>query len=400
MSDHHRPRPRRRRASSSATTTRSAPRSRTQLGLGNIMQVPAPREDRDQHGRRRGHRRSRRCSRAPSRDLTIITGQKPIVTKAKKSIAGFKLREGNAIGAKVTLRGDRMWEFLDRLISVAIPRIRDFRGLAPDAFDGRGNYTFGVTEQLIFPEIDYDKVDATRGMDITIVTTARTDAEGKALLDAFGFPFKREGQQELDGQEGAHQQAAAQAEVQGPRLHPLPPLRPPARGVPQVRPLPHLPARAGPRRRGPRRDQGQLVRGGDTMTMTDPIADMLTRIRNANVAMHDEVRMPSLEAEGGARRDPRARRATSRASTSPTTPSEPGQRADDQDEVLARAGPHDLRPAPGVQAGPAGLQPRPTKVPRVLGGLGVAVLSTSQGLMTDREARKRNVGGEVLCYVW
>ncbi|MGH9123962.1 MAG: 50S ribosomal protein L5 [Acidimicrobiales bacterium] len=128
------------------------------------------------------------------RDLTIITGQKPLVTKAKKSIAGFKLREGNSIGAKVTLRGDRMWEFFDRLISLAIPRIRDFRGLNPDSFDGRGNYTFGVTEQLIFPEIDYDKVDVPRGMDITVVTTARTNAEGRALLDAFGFPFRREGQ--------------------------------------------------------------------------------------------------------------------------------------------------------------------------------------------------------------
>ena len=128
------------------------------------------------------------------RDLQQIAGQKPIVTKAKKSIAGFKLREGMPIGAKVTLRGDRMWEFLDRLIALAIPRIRDFRGLPADSFDGRGNYTFGVTEQLIFPEIDYDKVDNPRGMDITIVTTARTDAEGRALLAAFGFPFKREGQ--------------------------------------------------------------------------------------------------------------------------------------------------------------------------------------------------------------
>jgi len=128
------------------------------------------------------------------RDLQQIAGQKPIVTKAKKSIAGFKLREGMPIGAKVTLRGDRMWEFLDRLIALAIPRIRDFRGLPANSFDGRGNYTFGVTEQLIFPEIDYDKVDNPRGMDITIVTTARTDAEGKALLAAFGFPFKREGQ--------------------------------------------------------------------------------------------------------------------------------------------------------------------------------------------------------------
>jgi large subunit ribosomal protein L5 len=113
------------------------------------------------------------------------------VTRAKKSIAGFKLREGNAIGAKVTLRGDRMWEFYDRLVSLAIPRIRDFRGLNPDSFDGRGNYTFGVTEQLIFPEIDYDKIDTVRGMDITICTSARTDDEGRALLRSLGFPFRR-----------------------------------------------------------------------------------------------------------------------------------------------------------------------------------------------------------------
>ena len=124
-------------------------------------------------------------------DLTIITGQKPLVTRAKKSIAGFKLREGNAIGAKVTLRGDRMWEFYDRLVSIAIPRIRDFRGLNPNSFDGRGNYTFGVTEQLIFPEIDYDKIDTVRGMDVTICTSARTDDEGRALLRALGFPFRR-----------------------------------------------------------------------------------------------------------------------------------------------------------------------------------------------------------------
>ena len=127
------------------------------------------------------------------RDLSLISGQKPIVTKAKKSIAAFKLRQGNSIGAKVTLRGDRMWEFFDRLISLAIPRTRDFRGLSPKGFDGRGNYTFGVNEQLIFPEIDYDKVDAPRGMDVSIVTTGRTDDEGRALLEAFGFPFRREG---------------------------------------------------------------------------------------------------------------------------------------------------------------------------------------------------------------
>lgn len=125
------------------------------------------------------------------RDLRVITGQQPMVTRARKSIASFKLRAGMPIGAKVTLRGDRMWEFFDRLTSVAIPRIRDFRGISAKSFDGRGNFSMGVTEQLIFPEVDFDSVDHTRGMDITIVTTAKTDEEAKALLDAFGFPFKK-----------------------------------------------------------------------------------------------------------------------------------------------------------------------------------------------------------------
>ena len=122
-------------------------------------------------------------------DLRVITGQQPMICRATKSIATFKLRAGMPIGAKVTLRGDRMYEFLDRLIAAAIPRIRDFRGLSPHSFDGHGNYSMGVTEQIIFPEIDYDKVDRTRGMDITFVTTAKTDDEGRALLSAFGFPF-------------------------------------------------------------------------------------------------------------------------------------------------------------------------------------------------------------------
>jgi large subunit ribosomal protein L5 len=161
------------------------------LGLGNIMQVPRFEKVVINMGVGRATQQQSLIDGAV-RDLTIITGQKPLVTKAKKSIAAFKLREGNAIGVKVTLRGDRMWEFLDRLISLAIPRIRDFRGLPSRSFDGRGNYTFGVTEQLIFPEIDYDKVDTPRGMDITVVTSARTDDEGRALLTAFGFPFKRE----------------------------------------------------------------------------------------------------------------------------------------------------------------------------------------------------------------
>jgi len=127
-------------------------------------------------------------------ELTLLTGQKAIIRKAKKSIANFKLREGNEIGAKVTLRGDRMWEFYDRLVSLAIPRIRDFRGMSPKQFDGSGNYTFGLTEQLVFPEIDYDRIDTVRGMDITIVTTAATDDQGRALLRALGFPFRRDGQ--------------------------------------------------------------------------------------------------------------------------------------------------------------------------------------------------------------
>ena len=124
-------------------------------------------------------------------DLRTITGQQPMTTRAKKSIAAFKLRKGMPIGAKVTLRGDRMWEFLDRLLATALPRIRDFRGINPESFDGRGNYSMGVDEQLIFPEVDYDKVDRVRGMDITFVTTANTDEECRALLDGFGFPFKK-----------------------------------------------------------------------------------------------------------------------------------------------------------------------------------------------------------------
>ena len=168
------------------------PQLQAALGLANVMQVPTLEKIVINMGVGKATQQPSLLESAVT-DLTIISGQKPLVTKATKSIASFKLREGQSIGAKVTLRGDRMWEFLDRLISLAIPRIRDFRGL-PTKFDGNGNYTFGVGEQLIFPEIDYDKVDQARGMDITIVTTAASDAEGRALLDAFGFPFKREGQ--------------------------------------------------------------------------------------------------------------------------------------------------------------------------------------------------------------
>jgi large subunit ribosomal protein L5 len=159
-----------------------------ELGYGNVMQVPTIEKIVVNMGVGDAIKDGRMLEAAVG-DLETITGQKPIVTKARKSIAGFKLREGMAIGAKVTLRGDRMWEFLDRLLSIALPRIRDFRGLPPKAFDGKGNYTIGVTEQLIFPEIDYDKVPRVRGMDITVVTTARTDDEGRALLLALGFPI-------------------------------------------------------------------------------------------------------------------------------------------------------------------------------------------------------------------
>ena len=160
-----------------------------ELGLGNVMQVPRL----EKIGINMG---VGKATQQPSllegavKDLEQITGQKPLVTKARKSIASFKLREGNAIGAKVTLRGDRMWEFLDRLVSIALPRIRDFRGLAPESFDGRGNYSIGIREQIIFPEINYDDIQAVRGLDVAITTTAQNDEEGLALLRGLGMPFR------------------------------------------------------------------------------------------------------------------------------------------------------------------------------------------------------------------
>jgi large subunit ribosomal protein L5 len=165
------------------------PRLMEQRGYANRMEVPRLEKIVVNMGVGDAVREARLLDAALD-DLTVITGQKPIVTKARKSIAGFKLRQGMSIGAKVTMRGYRMWEFLDRLLSTALPWIRDFRGLTPEAFDGHGNYTIGVTEQLIFPEIDYDKVVQVRGMDITVVTTARNDDEGRALLVALGFPLQ------------------------------------------------------------------------------------------------------------------------------------------------------------------------------------------------------------------
>jgi large subunit ribosomal protein L5 len=160
-----------------------------QFGYANVMQVPGVVKVVVNMGVGDAAKDSKLIEGA-IRDLSAITGQKPLVTKARKSIAQFKLREGMPIGAHTTLRGDRMWEFLDRLVSVALPRIRDFRGLSPKQFDGNGNYTFGLTEQSMFHEIDQDKIDRVRGMDITVVTSATNDDEGRALLKALGFPFK------------------------------------------------------------------------------------------------------------------------------------------------------------------------------------------------------------------
>jgi large subunit ribosomal protein L5 len=166
-------------------------RLQRELELPNIMQVPRPVKIAINMGVGDAIKEPRQLEGAV-RDLTAIAGQKPLVTKAKQSIAGFKIREGQSIGAKVTLRGDRMWEFLDRLVSVALPRIRDFRGLSPKGFDGHGNYTLGLTEQLVFPEVDYDSIVKVRGMDITVVTTAVSDDQGRTLLAALGFPFRQQ----------------------------------------------------------------------------------------------------------------------------------------------------------------------------------------------------------------
>jgi len=166
-----------------------APQLKESLGLNNVMEVPRITKITLNMGVGEAIG-DKKVLEAAMADMERISGQKPVITKARKSIAGFKVREGWPIGCKVTLRSDRMYEFLERLISIAIPRIRDFRGISPKSFDGRGNFAMGVTEQIIFPEIEYDKVDSLRGLDITITTTARTDDEGRALLRAFNFPLK------------------------------------------------------------------------------------------------------------------------------------------------------------------------------------------------------------------
>ncbi len=167
-----------------------APRLKDELGLDNVMQIPRLEKIVVNMGVGEAVQDKKSIDSAMD-ELTLITGQKPKLNRSRKSIANFKVREGMPVGASVTLRGARMWEFFDRLLGIAIPRIRDFRGLNPRSFDGRGNYSFGVTEQLIFPEVDFDQVSTTRGMDITICTSATNDEHARALLDAFGFPFRK-----------------------------------------------------------------------------------------------------------------------------------------------------------------------------------------------------------------
>jgi large subunit ribosomal protein L5 len=168
------------------------PALKKSLNMSNIMEVPRIQKVVVNIGLGEALENAKALDAAVA-DLTQITGQKPVVTKARLSIANFKLREGRSIGAKVTLRGERMWSFLDRLMNVALPRVRDFRGISPNAFDGRGNYTLGLREQLVFPEIDYDKIDKLRGLEISIVTTARNDEQGRQLLQMLGMPFRKEG---------------------------------------------------------------------------------------------------------------------------------------------------------------------------------------------------------------
>jgi large subunit ribosomal protein L5 len=169
-----------------------APALKDAIGTDNVMQIPRISKIVVNIGVGEALDNAKALEAAVA-DLTLITGQKPIITKAKKSIANFKLREGRQIGVKVTLRGERMWSFLDRLMNIALPRVRDFRGISPNAFDGRGNYTLGLREQLVFPEIEYDKIDKLRGLEISIVTTARNDDESRQLLQMLGMPFRKEG---------------------------------------------------------------------------------------------------------------------------------------------------------------------------------------------------------------
>ena len=352
-------------------------------------------------------------------ELTTIAGQHAQVRRATKSIASFKLREGMPVGARVTLRGTRMYEFLDRLASIALPRIRDFRGLDPGSFDGRGNYSIGIREQIIFPEIDYDKVPSVRGLDIAITTSATTDEHGRALLGALGLPFAAEGT--LGSVSVAKRSAprrpissiprgreAGQVEgAQGPRSRVVKhytryaqPVRSTEGGLSQVRALPDLPARARPPGRRSRHDEVELV--GEEM-LTDPIADMLTRIRNANRALHDSASMPTSRMKEEIARilKDEGYIADYRVVETKDEKDEPLpyktlvvelKFARDRRRVIT-----DLKrvskPGRRVYAGK-------DRLPRVLGGLGTAIMSTSTGVITHRQAAERGVGGEVIAFVW
>ena len=332
--------------------------------------------------------------------LATIAGQRPNVRRARKSIAAFKLREGMPVGVSVTLRGERSYEFLDRLMSIAIPRIRDFRGLNPRSFDGRGNYSMGVREQIIFPEVDYDAIDQVRGLDITITTSAASNVEAFALLAEFGFPFAEDGtavnhparpararrgsaddrpttkpasatpeplddespqSEEYDGEDlTARRQARPRSSR--PARTAAAPLRPRAGRVPQVRPVPDLPARDGPPGPDPRDDEVLVVSGAPHMSMTDPIADFLTRIRNAIHASHETVLIPPPP-EGRTRPDPhRAGLHRFLGRPSPTAPASRSSPPAATTSAAARRS-----PACVVSRGPAGA---PMSTPRTSPGAG------------------------------
>ena len=324
-------------------------------------------------------------------DLTTITGQKPVVTRARRSIAQFRVRTGNAIGVKVTLRGERMWDFLERLTRIALPRIRDFRGVPSRSFDGRGNYSLGLREQLAFPEIDYDKIDRLRGLEVSIVTTATNDEESKRLLALLGMPFATLGGGR-HGQEVDDRQGEAQAALRGPRLQPLFRVRPPARLHAPLRALPHLLPGARPAGRAAGRHQVELV-------------------------AHEHLRPHRRHAHAHPQRQPRAPRRgldaclAHQARHRPHPQGRGLHRGLLRDRRRARARTSRIRlkyvgrvpvvsglkriSKPGLRVYAA-----KTEIPRVLGGLGVVIVSTSQGIMTGAQARKGQLGGEVLAYVW
>ena len=347
---------------------------------------------------------------AATEQLATIAGQHPSVRRARKSIAQFKVREGMPVGLSVTLRRERAYEFLDRLMTIAIPRIRDFRGLKPTSFDGRGNYSLGVREQIIFPEIDYDSVDAVRGLDVTITTSAPTDAEAYALLEAFGMPFSREGnpfvqsetsssprtERAPDGEDLAARAPGAPRQVQDPRVHPLPPLRPRALGVPQVRCVPHLPARARAQRLRAGHDEELLV---IRMSMTDPVSDFLTRVRNGITAAHQEVEIPSSRLKREMARILKEQGYIRDFEIESPTPDHPGElirvtlKYTDERRSAITGLKRVSRPGQRHYVGH-------TEIPKVLGGMGTAIVSTSRGVMTGHEARDAGVGGEVVAHIW